>query len=154
MDLTDPAQVLRKIRGITESAQAEMEEVFLPHQLDRLKQLGVRNQMNRQGVLGALMNDPLAAELELTDEQKGKLQKSAKEIESELTREIEELKVKARKKLFSSLTREQQQKLDDLIGDEYQFPSGATGISSRSKGKGDAREKLKKQKPEKKKPRL
>lgn len=155
MDLTDSAQVISTIRDITESAQADMEDVFLPHQLDRLKQLGVRHQMNRQSVLGALLTDPLASELGLTEEQKDELRQTAKKIESELARELEELKIKARQQLFSCLTREQQQKLDDLIGDEYRFSVDAFGIAKRPDGRniGGGKGKSKKPKFDKKKPR-
>lgn len=154
LDLTNPAQVVATIRNITETAQSKMENVILPHQLDRLKQLGIRDQMNRQGVLGALMSDPLASELEITDEQMDELQQSAKAIETELAREIEELKIEARKKMFATLNRTQQQKLDDLIGDEFRFRSDATGINDRPRSKINDGEKPKKTKLEKKKPRL
>lgn len=140
VDLSNASEVLSRMRGLTEAAKTEMEGVFLPHQLERLRQLGVQRQMSRKGVLGALLTDPIASILEISDKQKKELRDSAEEIEQELAKEMEALRAKARKKLFSKLNPEQQKELNEMIGDDFQFGKSSTGIVAgsapqRSKGK-------------------
>lgn len=149
LDFENPKELVERLRGLTDNAKTEIEGVFLPHQIDRLKQLGLRQEMNRKGVLGALLSDPLASELEITAEQKKKLQESAKEIAEELARDLEAVRAKARNKLIKNLSGQQQQKLESLVGDEYDF----AGKSSNGIMSGTAKFKSpKKVKPSKLKP--
>lgn len=132
VDLSDASEVLKRMRGLTNAAKTDLEGVFLPHQLERLRQIGVQKQMNRRGVLGALLTDPLASHLEISAEQKKELRGAAKEIEKELAKEIEALREKARKKLFAKLNPEQQKELSGLVGDSFQFGKTSAGIISGS----------------------
>ena len=132
VDLSDASEVLKRMRGLTNAAKTDLEGVFLPHQLERLRQIGAQKQMNRRGVLGALLTDPLASHLEISEEQKEELRSAAKEIEKDLIQEMEALRAKARKKLFSKLNTRQQKELNELAGDSFDFGKTSAGILSGS----------------------
>jgi hypothetical protein len=79
--------------------------------------------MHRRGVLGVLTTDPLAAELGLTDDQKEGLRVASREIEEELAREIAKLRAKAKERLISELRADQQQKLKQIVGEDFDVGS-------------------------------
>jgi len=152
VDLGNASEVLKRMRGLTDAAKKDIESVFLPHQLDRLRQLGVQQQMSRKGVLGALVTDPLASHLEISNEQKEELRDAAKKIEEDLAKEMAALRAKARKRLFAKLKPEQQKELNEMIGDDYQFDQSSAGIvtgSAKQRFKGKQRKGQKSQKGEK-----
>ena len=61
------------------------------------------------------------------------IQELMAKIEEELAREIEELRKKARKKLLSKLTLSQRDKLEEIIGDNFQFSESS--IANKSKNR-------------------
>ena len=83
-----------EIRGKMEERQkemqAELEQVLLPHQSKRLKQIG-RQMRTRQGG-NSVNTDTLAAELKLTDEQKEKLREKAVEVEKKMREKLTKLR--------------------------------------------------------------
>ena len=70
--------------------------------------------------------EPLARKLGINDAQKKDLRESEQKIEEELANQIAELRNKARKKLLSKLSKAQQDKLEKILGDDFEFrkPSG------------------------------
>jgi hypothetical protein len=108
VDLKNPSDVVAAIRGISTAAEDEFKRVFLPHQLDRLRQLSTQQQTRRRGIVEVLTTEPLVTELEISESQRIELKQSAKEIEAELARDIATLRAKARKKLISKLKTDQQ----------------------------------------------
>ncbi len=125
IDLKNPKDLASSVRKITRSVEEAFEGVLLPHQLGRLRQLSMQNQMRRRSIVDVLTTDPLATKLKITDEQKKDLKRAEKEIEDELAREIAELRKKARKKLLSNLSRTQRNKLEEIVGDDFQFSNSS-----------------------------
>ncbi len=99
----------------------DLEEVMLPHQRERLQQLGFHMTMQRQGVADALTQGPLAEALALSDEQKERLAQTAERLQIELREEIARLREKAKKELFAELSPTQQDKLKEMIGEGFQY---------------------------------
>jgi Spy/CpxP family protein refolding chaperone len=120
------AEIRAKTDKITADAQKEIDAVLLPHQRERLKQLGVQSQM-RFGADRALSGGTLAEELGITDEQKEKLAAKQQEIQAGLQEKIAKLQAEARDELFSVLTSEQQAKLKAMIGKPFTFTAGGFG---------------------------
>ena len=75
----------------------------------------------------ALINGRLADELELTSEQKEELKERAEKLEKELEEKIAQLKKKARAELLEGLTSKQREKLDDLLGDSFEYEAPKFG---------------------------
>ncbi len=84
-----------------------MKKVLLPHQFDRLKQIDLQTQIQHRGA-SALTSGDIAKTLNLTDEQREKLEKRAAEVQEELQTKIRQLQADARKKMLDVLTPEQQ----------------------------------------------
>ena len=123
------AEIRQQSEKITSSAQKKIEEVLLPPQLERLKQIEVQSRM-RFGAEQALTNGPLAEELKITDEQKEKLAKKQEEVQAALQEKIAKLRQEAQEELFSVLDPSQQDELKKKIGKPFTFsaPQGFGGF--------------------------
>ncbi|WP_164102292.1 hypothetical protein [Candidatus Laterigemmans baculatus] len=133
------AETMRK-RGEEASAKIreQLDQVLLPEQNERLRQIGLQ----QQGV--AVFYDPqVAKELELSEEQKEKLnqvQQSAREKMIAAIREggqdrdreaMGKMMAESRKATLAEarqvLTSEQQQEFDEMLGKPFEMPAGAMG---------------------------
>lgn len=135
-----------KMEERQKEVQREMEQVLLPHQVKRLKQIG-RQLRTRQGG-GGVNPDTLADELKLTDEQKDRLREKAQEIEKKLRDKIAKIRKEAEDDLLSVLTPEQRAEWRDMVGEpfEMQFrgfgqggpggPGGGRGPGGQGRGAG------------------
>jgi Spy/CpxP family protein refolding chaperone len=128
-DLSDEERQERfdEIRSRVEKLNADMEKqlkkVLLPHQFDRLKQIELQTRVQQRGA-EALTTGELAEALNLTDQQREKLERRAEEVQQELQEQIRQLQIEARNKIFEVLTAEQRAKLDALLGDQFDLPPG------------------------------
>jgi hypothetical protein len=134
VNLADSENVVLEIRAIREQAQRELNDVLLPHQLTRLRQIRMQAELQRRSLVDILAEDPFRSELEITDDQMDALKSAEEEIELELQREIAKLREKMRDRLLSRLNRSQQTQVEELIGDTFEF-------SDRGKGKSDKKSK-------------
>ena len=139
LDFKDSANIVKQINSIRGSAQKELNELLLPHQAKRLRQLQMQSQFRRRSLVDIITSEPVKAELEVTDEQEPELRKAEKEIEEELQREIEKLRLKAREKLISKLKPKQEKKFKEMVGDLFEFPDEAREGDARKGGKGGNR---------------
>ena len=111
-------ELLEKLKA---EQKEKMQKVLLPHQIDRLRQVALQTHMKQAGTAGALASDAVVKELEITDEQKDKLKKRAKEVNEQLVKDIAALREKAKQGLLKEvLTSEQNAKLKKMIGDKYE----------------------------------
>ena len=115
------APIRAKMEKVNADIQKDIDQVLLPQQRQRLKEIVVQSQIRRQGTSGALTSGTLATELNITDEQKEKLRAKQEEVEQELQKEMEQLRLEARDKILSVLTAEQRAKLNSLMGSPVQF---------------------------------
>ena len=126
-DLSDDERRARfdEIRGRIESMNADLEarlkKVLLPHQYERLKQIDVQVRVQQRGA-AALSSGELAEALDLTDEQREKLEQRAEEVQKELQEKMSQLRLEARNKMLDVLTPEQRAKLEQMMGDAFALP--------------------------------
>jgi Spy/CpxP family protein refolding chaperone len=116
------------IQRVNEETAKEVEKILLPHQIRRLKQIMTQTRLAQLGYGGgaaALGGDELAAELGLTDEQLAELKKKEEEVRQDLQKKTQEfykkLQEESREKMFSVLTAAQRKKLDELIGEKFEW---------------------------------
>jgi len=121
IDFSNPKGVAEQVRKIREQAEKGLQDVLLPHQMSRLRQLSTQSQLRRRSLAEILTSEPLRSELEISDSQEVELKESEKEIEKELAEEIAKLRAKARGKLLSNLKRSQREKAEELFGDAFEF---------------------------------
>ena len=125
-DATRARELGEKMQTVQATMKKKIDGVLLPHQQQRLMQ-------NRPGGQ-AIFQGRIAEELELTDEQKEELEERAEEIEKELEKDIAELKKKAREDLLKGLTAKQREKLDSMLGEEFQYTAPKPGRPMRRRG--------------------
>lgn len=105
---------------LTANVDDQVEQILLPHQLERVKQIQLQTKMRRAGVR-SLDQKELAEALGITDEQREELKKKQAEVEKELRKKIDQLRKEALDEVLSVLTAKQRQKLKDMVGAEYDF---------------------------------
>lgn len=105
--------------------QKQVEEVLLPGQIKRLKQLEVQNNARRNGNgrMGALSSDSMLEELGVDEKQKKKLEEKAAELKKKLQEKIKKLTSDAEEELLSVLSSEQRKKFMEKFGPAYEFGS-------------------------------
>lgn len=133
---------------LKEESQRKVQEILLPHQVERLKQMRVQLQMRNRGA-GALASGELANTLGLTDDQKKRLADKQREAELELRRKVEELRKQLVKDIVQDvLTADQRESLAKLVGSELQAKSVdsnatiAPNATSGGNGAGNVRPRL------------
>jgi Spy/CpxP family protein refolding chaperone len=116
-----------KMREKMEGFQKEMSDILLPHQRDRLKQIGVQSRL-RFGSTSNAIGDAL----ELSDEDKKKLADKDKELTVEMNKEIAKIREKYRDKLLDVLGPDQKAKWKQLVGNPIEFaPTAQFGQGGR-----------------------
>ncbi len=126
---------MAKIRAAVEDVQKKMQQkiddILLPHQATRLKQLAFQYQMDR---LGGVMGRNVAEELNITDEQRTQLVEKAQKLQQELQKKMQQ-------ELIKDLTPAQQAKLKELAGEPFQFDPNEQPVGGRGRagGMGGAR---------------
>lgn len=131
----DPLELREQIGRIRAQVEEATQKALLPFQFERLKQLQYHILMQRLGAVNVLTKEPLASELDITDEQEEELRAAAEEIDSKLAQEIAKLRAEARQELFSHLNKQQQLKLEKILGDSFQYESTKKGVKSPAKTK-------------------
>jgi Spy/CpxP family protein refolding chaperone len=127
-----------KFEKLNKEFEGDLKKALLPHQFDRLKQIGVQQRVQTQGA-NALSSGELAEALSLTDEQREKLEKRSAEVQQELQEKIAQLRLEARNKMLDVLTPEQRTKLNTMMGDAFAMPDGGFGVPGGFQGRGGGR---------------
>lgn len=117
-------QRFQDLRADMEDLRAEAEErmgdILLPHQLARLKEISIQQQVRRGGLQGALRGN-LAEELGITEEQREQMTEKAQALQQEMQAKIEEMRKEAQEELMSLLTADQRAKLESMMGSEFEI---------------------------------
>ena len=111
-----------KMREKMEGFQKEVNDILLPHQRDRLKQIGVQSRL-RYG----RTSDAIGDALELSDDDKKKLADKDRELTAEMNKEIAKIREKYRDKLLDVLGPEQKAKWKQLVGNPIEFAAPQFG---------------------------
>jgi hypothetical protein len=130
-----------KIEELSADTESKLKKALLPHQLQRLKQIELQTRMQSR-FEGGLSSRAVADALELTDEQREKLEQRAEEVRMELQEKIRQAQAEAREKLLDVLTPDQKAKLQELTGEAFQMSDenrffGRGGFRGRGERNGD-----------------
>lgn len=120
-DFSDRKGLVRQIQEIQDQTRRELESVLLPHQMDRLKQIRAQSLLRNRNFVEVLISDPMRSELDISDRQADALREEQEKIQEDLAKQIAELQDKARQRLIKTLDRSQQEKIDELFGDNFDF---------------------------------
>lgn len=144
LDFDNRDNLLEEIRKIREQSESEIQNVLLPHQIDRLRQIGMQAQLQRRSLVQILTSNPLKSDLKITDEQSEALKIEEKQIEKDLEKEIAKLRERARDQLLSKLKPTQKAEVKGMIGDAFEFKNKRTK-NSKAAGKRVDKQKKNKQ---------
>jgi Spy/CpxP family protein refolding chaperone len=109
-----------KIEELSADAESKLKKALLPHQLQRLKQIELQSRMQSR-FEGGLSSRAVADALELSEDEREKLEQRAEEVRRELQDKIRQAQAEAREKLLDALTPEQKAKLQELTGEAFQL---------------------------------
>jgi Spy/CpxP family protein refolding chaperone len=115
------AEIQDKLKAKQEELKKQVDEILLPQQRDRLKQLAIQSRLRFQSTGDAISSGDVADALKLTDEQKEQLKEKQKTVEEEYRKEAEALRNKYRDKVLEVLTPEQKAKWKELVGNSFEF---------------------------------
>jgi len=108
------------------SLQEDIDEVLLPHQSKRLKQISLQQRM--QGGTARGLRGEVAEELGLSDDDLEEIEEKSREAAEELQKKISELRAEAQKELLNDvLSPSQQKKLKDMLGEKFEFAQQQRG---------------------------
>ncbi len=121
-------QAMEELRGKMQERMKEFEQrandLLLPHQQKRLKQLAYQSSGRGRGAGGALANEELLKELGVSEVQREELEAAAARAREELQKKYQKLLVEAETEILEVLTKEQRDKYRELVGDPFQFDNG------------------------------
>jgi Spy/CpxP family protein refolding chaperone len=126
-------EIRTKMEALSAESEKQLEKVLLPHQMERLKQIDLQTKVQTRGA-SALTSGDVAKALNLTDEQREKLEKRAAEVQEELQAKIKQLQADARKKMLDVLTPDQQAQLEKMMGQQFDMPE--QNFRDRFRGRG------------------
>jgi len=102
-------------------AEAAIEEILLPEQMTRVKQLAYQIDVEQVGLGISLTEGRLGDDIGVHEGQKQDLLDAAKKIDAETKAAIIRIKAEARAKLFKELTPDQRKQAEELLGDFFQY---------------------------------
>ena len=112
------------------SIQEDIDEVLLPHQSKRIKQIALQQQMAGGTTRG--LRGEVAEELGLSEDDLEEIEEKSREAASELQKKISELRAEAQKELLSEvLTPSQQKKLKEMMGEKFEFDTTQRAFGGR-----------------------
>lgn len=113
---------IQKLEEKKTKSLKQIEDILLPHQMDRLRQSTVqvmmRESAKQEKVTSGLLTKPMMEYLEIDADQAKEIRKSAESLQKELVEKVEKLRAEATEKLLKNLTPEQRKKYRELIGDD------------------------------------
>lgn len=116
---------MRKIQGamfdISDQAMGGVEDILLPHQVTRIKQIARQEMLKYQSGFGDEFGVVfgLSKELDLSPSQTKQLRETIVEARKEYYEKVAKLKAETHKKILESLPAEKQNRIKELLGERY-----------------------------------
>ena len=121
----DRREAFRNIREKMQERMKPYEErvndVLLPHQQTRLKQLGYQSSGRFSGAGGVFDNQALLDDLDISDKQRDELKEAVEKAREKLQKEYKKLVEDAEDDILKVLDSDQRKKFKELVGDSFQF---------------------------------
>ena len=121
-DHADRANSRKRIKEIRERINQRIQTVLTEEQFQRLNQIGLQLDLRKTGAAETLTSEELTAALDLDEEQVRLLQQHGADARSKGEQEKPLSLGEARGATKDILTQEQQERLDTLIGPEFDLP--------------------------------
>ena len=136
----DRRQFREKVGEIAQRINERLDSVLNKEQSDRLKQIDLQLGLRKNGPAAALTSSDIAMALDITPKQKKELRAQARESQGSEPQTLAE----ARQDVSEILTPEQMEKLENLLGPEFDLPAALlekeTGRGQRGSRRTEGRE--------------
>jgi Spy/CpxP family protein refolding chaperone len=117
-----PEERDEKFREINKELETRLNEVLLPHQQKRLKQITTQmGSRGRDGVAGMLTDGDLGKDLKVTEDQKKKLREVVESARTEMDEQMRKVRKDFEDKLLSVLTPEQRKQYEEMLGEPFEM---------------------------------
>ncbi len=131
-----PEQLVQMVGRIRQRYTQELQNAVLPHQMDRLRQVGFQTLIRDRDPVRVLTSEPFKSELKLDEEDVEKLRERSEELKQEFERKVAELRQETVDKLLEELDEEQQKTLREMLGEELDlFQIKQSGKSEKTSSK-------------------
>lgn len=131
-------EIQEKIKDGMGDVEEKLSSILLPHQLERLDQIVLQQQIQRNGTAGALKNKELMEKLGLTEEEAEKLAAKEEEVKKQLDEKIKELQAKAQDDILAVLPADKQKKIKEMIGNQFEVSRDSWRRGGGGGGRGGA----------------
>ncbi len=120
---------------LADRTEKQLQEVLLPEQRERLKQIDLQMRLRSYYSLGQeLSNEELAKRLGISERQKEKLLELQQELREEIQRKTREfyarIQEEAEKKMLDALTSAQRRELEGMMGERFEWSYSYGGQSA------------------------
>ncbi len=114
-------EIQQQLLDSTEHLMAKAETTLLPHQLERIKQIGRQQSYRQINEFGDEFGIPfaMATELGLDDDQIIKLRDTIVEVRKEYYEKVEELKADAKKEILESIPADKRDQMEEMLGEDF-----------------------------------
>lgn len=125
------AEVREEMNERRKKYQEQVNDVLLPAQAARLKQLSVQSRARRtgDGALGVLQNSELLTELGIDEETQKKLKEKTEEVLKELKKKVDKLRKKAEEEILSVLPADKRKVFIEAVGTSFEFGGRSAGAA-------------------------
>ena len=130
----EPKQLVQMVGRIRQRYSQELQNAVLPHQMDRLRQVGFQTLIRDRDPVQVLTSEPFKSELKLDEEDVEKLRDRSEALKREFERKVAELRQETVDKLVEELDEDQQKTLREMLGDELDFFQLKQSESSKKAG--------------------
>jgi hypothetical protein len=106
---------------LAEPSMKSVESTLLPHQLHRIKQIGLQQRAKASNKFGDEFGVALALrkQIGLTDEEFKKLEDVIADSRKEFYEKVKQLKEEANEKIMAAIPKAKQEKLKEILGEDY-----------------------------------
>jgi Spy/CpxP family protein refolding chaperone len=139
----DPSERYKKLyekrKQLSQEVEQEIRKVLLKNQVDRMRQIMLQMALRQYGSTRALNSEEIAKTLNITDEQKVKLQEVEREARQEMQKKYQEFYKKLREemleKILGVLDDKQRAQLKEMTGEKFEWrptqrqPAGKVGVA-------------------------
>ena len=112
-------------KQLSRDVETRVRKVLLKQQVDRLQQIMLQMALQRQGSSRTLFSNEIAQTLNLTEDQKVKLQEAEnqarREMQEKLRKHQEELRAKMVEQILGELDDKQRAKLKKMMGEDFEL---------------------------------
>ena len=132
----EPAQLVEMVGRVKDRYDRELRKSVLPHQIERLRQVGFQRLIRERDIAQVITADPFKSELDLDEDDVEKIREKGLELRREFERKVAELRKETFEKLLDELDEDQQKTVKDMLGEEMSWtPAKPTETPKRKANK-------------------